>query len=149
MLPLVSTWVNHMRLRVTALPGPQSPRMGMDVNKVGIRTGWTTGETSGYCANAAVPVHHSDRNERRTQLDCYIRADTPANSGDTGSALFASISDGPGSENDGIFLGILSACFGCDKYDDTQTGNGIYVSRAAIDAAMNQYITLHEDQGGS
>ena len=127
-----------------------SPFVGMDVNKVGIRTGWTTGEITGTCIKLYLPdIRHPDGVKRTTILDCYIRADTPVNVGDSGSALFAPISDGPGSENDGIFLGIQSACAGCNNADDTRTGDGFYVSWTAIDAAMNQYITLHEDQGGS
>ena len=125
--------------------------MGMDVNKVGIRAGWTTGEITGTCVHTAVYVRHPDGVVRRTRLYCYIRADTPVNFGDSGSALFATISDGPGSENDGIFLGIQSSCAGCndDDDDDTGTADGYYVSWTAIDAAMNQHITLFEDQGGS
>lgn len=125
-----------------------TPYVGMDVNKVGIRTGWTTGEITGTCVDIAVSVRHADGVMRSTRLSCYIRADTPVNTGDSGSALFATISDGLGSENDGAFLGILSACSGCNQSVTTQTGDGYYVSWAAINAAMNQTITLHEDQGG-
>jgi len=84
-----------------------SPVMGMDVNKVGIRTGWTTGEITRTCAHTSINVRHaSDGKLHRTRLYCYILADTPVNSGDSGSALFATINDG--SSTDGIFLGILS-----------------------------------------
>ena len=124
-----------------------SPVMGMDVNKVGIGSGWTTGEITRTCAHTAVYVYHAGHeNKILTRLYCYILANAPVTSGDSGSALFATINDG---SSDGIFLGIQSACAGCDPDVDTQTGDGFYVSWAAIDAAMNQYITLHEDQGGS
>lgn len=126
-----------MSPRITALPRAQSPLIGMDVNKVGIRTGWTTGEIIDACANTAIFVYHPDGVFRRTRLHCYIRADTPVNSGDSGSALFATISDRPGSENDGIFLGILSACAGCIKTHETQTADDFHVLWTAIDAAMN------------
>ncbi len=118
----------------------------MDLNKVGIRTGWSTGEITGTCVSTSVSVRHPDGIKRRTHLPCYIRATTPVNSGDSGSALFSTINDGPGSENDGIFLGILSACSICNDKITTQTSDGFYVSWTAIDAAMNHYITLHEDQ---
>ena len=41
-------------------------------------------------------------------------------------------------------IGILSACAGCDPDVSTVA---YYVSWAAIDQAMNQHITLSEDQG--
>ena len=122
-----------------------APIVGMDVNKVGIRTGWTTGEITNTCVDTAVRVRHPDGVMRLTRLSCYIRADTPVNSGDSGSALFATTNDVPGPSTEGIFLGILSACSGCNPSVATQTGDGYYVSWAAIKAAMNQYITLHED----
>ncbi len=118
-----------------------SPIMGMDVNKVGIGTGWTTGEITGTCANATVYVRHGDSKKYWTRLSCYIQADTPVNSGDSGSALFTRIDDA-----DGIFLGIQSACGNCDP---NVSRVGYFVSWAAIDAAMNENITLYEDPGGS
>ncbi len=69
------------------------------------------------------------------------------NGGDSGSALFSIFDDGPGSD-DGAFLGILSACVGCNPDDTAQTGDGFYVSWAAINTAMNQNITFYEDTGG-
>ena len=89
-----------------------SPVMGMDVNKVGIGTGWTTGEITGTCVNTAVPVRHADGVKRLTRLSCYIRANTPVISGDSGSALFATINDAPGPSTDGIFLGNPICMFG-------------------------------------
>ena len=118
--------------------------MGRDVNKVGITTGWTTGEITGTCVNTSVIVRHPDNVQRLTRLSCYIRANTPVNGGDSGSALFSIFDDGPGSD-DGAFLGILSACAGCDPNVST---TAYYVSWAAINQAMNQNITFYEDTGG-
>lgn len=119
-----------------------SPIMGMDVNKVGIGTGWTTGEITGTCVSPAIWVRHpKDGKKYRTRLPCYIKTNTPVNSGDSGSALFSAIDDA-----DGIFLGIQSACGSCDP-DVSRIG--YFVSWAAIDAAMNENITLYEDRGGS
>ncbi len=104
----------------------QSPLMGLDVNKVGIRTGWTTGEITGTCATIYVVVRHPDDIQRLTRLPCYIQADTPVNIGDSGSALFSIVYD-PDPDGGG-FLGILSACVGCDPDVTSQTGVGYYVS---------------------
>ncbi|QXD13948.1 S1 family peptidase [Rhodocaloribacter litoris] len=125
--------------------GVQSPFMGLDVNKVGVRTGWTTGEITGTCVTTYVVVRHPDGVQRLTRLPCYIRATTPVNSGDSGSALFRIVYD-PDPDG-GNFLGILSACSGCNPDVTSQTGDGFYVSWSAISQAMNQHITMVEDQG--
>ena len=129
--------------------GVQSPLMGLDVNKVGVRTGWTTGEITGTCVNitlSAGQVRHPDGTSPPTRLSCYIRADTPVNSGDSGSALFHIVFDP--SPDGGNLLGILSACSGCDPKVTSQTGIGYYVSWSNINQAMIQHITMFEDQGG-
>lgn len=70
---------------------------------------------------------------------CFI--EEPVNVGDSGSGLFSIVYD-PDPDGGG-FLGILSACTGCDP--DVST-TAYYVSWAAIQQAMNQHITLHGDQ---
>ena len=122
--------------------GVQAPLMGLDVNKVGLKTGWTTGEITGTCVTTYVVVRHPDGVQRLTRLPCYIRANTPVNGGDSGSALFRIVYD-PDPDG-GNFLGILSACSGCTPDVSTVA---YYVSWAAIDQAMSQHITLFEDQG--
>jgi len=131
-----------------SLNSTQAPLMGRDVNKVGITTGWTTGEITGTCVSLTLPagqIRHPNGTLPPTRLSCYIRANTPVNVGDSGSALFTTIDDGPGPPTDGAFLGILSACAGCNPAPPAQTGVGFYVSWAAINQAMNQNITLYED----
>jgi len=113
--------------------------MGLDVNKVGVRTGWTTGEITGTCVTIYLVVRHPDGVKRLTLLPCYIRANTPVNVGDSGSALFSIVYD-PDPDGGG-FLGILSACdFNVIAGDCFPVA--YYVSWAAIDQAMNQHITL-------
>lgn len=122
--------------------GVQSPFMGLDVNKVGRTTGWTTGEITGTCVTISIVVRHPDGVKRSTRLPCYIRANTPVNGGDSGSGLFRIVYD-PDPDG-GNFLGILSACSGCIPNISTVA---YYVSWAAISQAMNQHITMFEDQG--
>lgn len=119
---------------------PQVPILGRNVNKVGIRTGWTTGDITGTCVTVSIPVRHPDGVVRSTLLPCYIRADTPVNVGDSGSALFRLIYDPEPSGED--FFGILSACSGCNPDNDLATGDGFYVPWAAITQAMNANISL-------
>ncbi len=126
----------------------QSPFAGMDVNKVGIRTGWTTGDIIGTCVTIHVSgVRHPDGVKRTTWLPCAIKANTPVNSGDSGSSLFSILSD-PEETDSGGFLGILSACQGCNPNVTSATGIGYYVSWATITNGLNTYFSLHEDQGG-
>jgi hypothetical protein len=121
--------------------------MGTDVNKVGQRTGWTTGEITGTGATLQVNVYHPDGVKRSTRLKNYIKASTPVNTGDSGAALFTIVSD-PDPSDVGGFLGIQSACDVCNPLITSETGNGFYVPWASIDLAMNQNISLQEDQGG-
>jgi len=123
----------------------QAPIMGFDVNKVGMRTGWTTGDITRTCVTVFdVPLVHPDGVKRPTILVCTIQASTPIYERDSGSALFSIVSD-PEPSGVGGFFGILSACGGCQFGVST---TAYYVSWAAIDQAMNAYITLIEDQGG-
>ena len=122
----------------------QAPFMGLDVNKVGRTTGWTTGEITGTCFTIPYDVRHPDDEFRSTVLPCAIRTNTPVNVGDSGSALFSIVSDPEPSGVGGLF-GIVTACSLCDPNVSTTTYS---VSWAAIAQAMNSYITLIEDQGG-
>jgi hypothetical protein len=126
----------------------QSPFVGLDVNKVGRTTGWTTGEIVSTCVNTVTLVRHPDNVERITRLTCYIRANTPLNGGDSGSALFSIIND-PDPSDVGGFFGILSACLPCIGGGCcTNPHSAFYVPWASIDQAMTTNITLYEDQGG-
>lgn len=121
----------------------RSPLVGLDVNKVGMATGWTTGEITGTCVSVYVGgIRHPDGVKRTTLLPCSIRASTPVYPGDSGSSLFSIVYD-PDPDGGG-FLGILSACSGCQNGPNQPA---YYVSWSAINQAMNQHITLFEDVG--
>lgn len=119
-----------------------TPRAGMDVHKVGQRTGWTSGDITGTCVDGALRVRHPDGIERLTRTQCYIEASTPVNSGDSGSALITILDDPLSSQTEGGFLGILSYCTICNPNITSATSPGGYVSWAAINQAFTNNIRL-------
>jgi hypothetical protein len=131
---------------VTGDPIPLTPKsffVGEAVNKVGRTTGWTTGNVTDVCVTNYVGFVHPDGVERSTKAPCYTKTDIPVRVGDSGAALFSTISDP--NITDGFFGGILSYCDGCEF----RFGPASYfVPWSSINSELTTNVAFYKDDGG-
>ena len=142
---------------VTGSPVPLWPLTlytGASVNKVGWRTGWTTGQVTATGYDIAISVRHPDGVMRLTWVRGTTRTSVPVAVGDSGSALFKLVYgeeppnelaplDGDGNPLSGWFSGILSACGGCGA---GPSGPSYFVPWAAVESALTTGLSFSNSQ---